>query len=234
MGVRIAIVARVTAVIVLGALATLGLVVYLERPRPQPSTVPPDVSPSTTQIAREPDLETSSSSVQPEQPAPPPPPFYASLFVAGRTWDLPCRVRDQPTGTQRCHVDSVSVAPTQTSARIACWFVHDGETRDPDPAINTYVMTAEGLFVNSNDGIPLFTPHPVRKPLPKRWGQDPPNGVDAVRADAMIRHAGAWCSVHEVETWDTSFGGAECISERGIVGFSSHRDFIDDSCGDVP
>lgn len=239
---RIATTIRATASILVGAAAALGIVLYLKRPGSQPPT-PPDI-PVSSQIALapEPELETSSSSVQSEQPAPVAPPFYASLFVAGRTWDLPCFFRadvlpsreEKPISIERCHVDSVNITPTGTSARIACWDVHDGESRPPDPAINTYVMTGEGLFINTDHGTPLFTPHPVAKPLPRRWGQDPPDSMDGMHADAVVRHHGAWCSIHEVETWDTSFGTTDCISERGIVGTRYHRDFGGEDCGDVP
>lgn len=233
---RIANTARATAGIVVGLLAALGLW-CLDRPRPRPEapTTPNDVLPSRIDLP----LETSSSTVEHEPPLPPGPPFYASLFVAGRTWDLPCRVGnrmvgDQPAGIERCHVDSVDITATETRARIACWFVHEPEARDPDPAINTYVMTSRGLYINDTRGTPIFPPHPIPKPLPKRWGQDEPSGPEPDRATAIVRHRGAWCSVYEVQGEDTSFGTSECISARGIVGRSYHRDFSTDSCGDVP
>ena len=233
---RIAKTARATAGILVGLLAALG-VWCLDRPRPRAEapTTPPDVLPSRIDLP----LETSSSAVEHEPPPPAGPPFYASLFVAGRTWDLPCRVGNRvvgyrPSDIQRCHVDSVDVTATQTSARIACWSVHDGEARPPDPAINTYVMTARGLFINDSRGTPMFTPHPIPKPLPKRWGLDEPRGLEPDRATAIVRHNGAWCSIYEVQGMDTAFGTADCISARGIVGSSYHRDFMGDSCGDVP
>jgi hypothetical protein len=80
----------------------------------------------------------------------------------------------------------------------------------------------------------MFAPNPIAKALPKRWGQDEPRGLEPVRANAIIRHDGAWCRIDEVQSMDTGFGLTECISRRGIVGLSYRRDHSADSCGDVP
>lgn len=226
---RIAITTRATVGLALGAAA--GVCLWcMDRPsRSQSASL--DVTPSPPELV----LEPSSSSIEHEPGRPPPGPFYASLFVANTTWDLPCRFGDEPSNTQRCHVDSVEVTPTQTSARIACWYVHDHEDRPRDPAINTYIMTARGLFINGTEGHPMFTPHPIPTSLPKRWGMEPPKGLEPDYAWAMVRHHGAWCYVYEMQGMDTGYGDAECISDRGLVGMSNHRDFgWGESCGDTP
>ncbi|MEO9157923.1 MAG: hypothetical protein ABI591_20065 [Kofleriaceae bacterium] len=227
---RIATSTRVTCGIVLGALVGAGI--WLADRSPSPPELPSFAPPPA---ALDDELEPSSSSVQQEPPSPPSPPFYASLFVAGATWTLPCTFgfERKTSDTERCHVDSVEVTNGETRARIACWFVHDPEVRD-DPAINTYVMTARGLYLNSTSGEPMFTPHPIAKPLPKRWGLDEPTGLEPMRASAIVRHDGAWCSVYEMAGTDTSFGYTECISSRGFAGFGDHRDFTRHRCGDVP
>ncbi|HUS27228.1 MAG TPA: hypothetical protein VMZ53_01930 [Kofleriaceae bacterium] len=184
-------------------------------------------------------IEPSSSSVQRESSPPPEQPFYASLFVAGATWDLPCTfgvgIHDElPASMQRCHVDSVEVTADETRARIACWFVKDPDVRDPAPAINTYVMTANGLYINDVRGEPVFTPSPTSKPLPKDWGLHEPSNLEGDNAHAMVRHHGAWCRIDEFQGWDASGGTAECISRRGLVGSSYSHDMMTQRCGDVP
>jgi hypothetical protein len=187
------------------------------------------------------EIEPSSSTVEHEPPAPPSPPFYASLFVAGATWTLPCATvgpldHATPSGMLRCRVQSVDVAARATSARIACWFMHENEPADTDPAINTYVMTADGLYradtSPSTTGEPMFRLHPVAKPLPKGWGQSEP--ARPTHVNAIVRHKGAWCTASEFQSVDTSAGFTDCISLRGIVGYSYHRDGMGQRCGDVP
>jgi hypothetical protein len=231
--VRIAISTRVTSGIVLGVVVGIGI---WRLEQPEPPTAAFDVGPPPLDL----DLEPSSASVQSESPAPPAPPFYASLFVPGATWTLPCTfglgVREVVSSgeKQRCHVDSVEVTAGETRARIACWFVKDPDVRDPDPAINTYVMTATGLYINDTTGEPIFTPEPVSKSLPKGWGVHEPRSLYGDVAEAMVRHHDAWCRIDEHEGWDTSGGTAECISPRGIVGLSYTRDAMTQRCGDVP
>ena len=92
-------------------------------------------------------------------PAPPSQPFYASLFVAGATWTLPCTIAvgfadGHRAGVERCRVDSVEVTARQTRARIACWFVQEPAIAEPHPAIITYVMTADGLYIGDATGEP--------------------------------------------------------------------------------
>jgi hypothetical protein len=234
--VRIATSTRVTSGIVLGVVVGIGIW-RLERPRSEERpTAAFDVGPPPLDL----DLEPSSSSVQSESPAPPAEPFYASLFVLGATWTLPCTfgvgVHEDVSSSveQRCHVDSVEVTAGETRARIACWFVKDPDVRDPNPAINTYVMTATGLYINDTSGEPIFTPDPVSKPLPKGWGFHEPRSLDGDVASAMVRHHGAWCRVDEFQGWDSSGGTGECISKRGIVGSSYTRDAVTQRCGDVP
>jgi hypothetical protein len=139
-----------------------------------------------------------------------------------------------PSSTQRCRVLSVEVTAQSASARIACWYLN--ERKNPDPAVNTYVMTPTGLYkaatAPSTDGEPMFTPHPVPKSLPKRWGYEEPRGP--TWADAMVRHHGAWCTVEEFESEDYSRGDAECISRHGIAGFSHTSMFMTERCGDTP
>ncbi|HEY1552049.1 MAG TPA: hypothetical protein VGG28_29685 [Kofleriaceae bacterium] len=229
---RIAIVVETTAVIVLGA---VGIGVWSAHRAPSRPSVVLEVPPPQVD-----GVEPSSSSVQREPPAPPVTPFYASLFVAGATWTLPCTWQPdiEPIGAakprveeqMRCHVDSVDVVPGQTRARIACWFVRDATT----PAINTYVMTARGLYLGDATGESMFTPNPVAKPLPKRWGYDGPPGREPLRATAIVHHGDAWCLDHEIETEDDSFGRTECISRRGMVGKRDHHNFMTQRCGDAP
>jgi len=232
--VRIATSTRVTFGIVLGAVVGIGVVWRVDRSQPQPE------QPSTLiDVARPPldlVLEPSSSSVQHEPPPPPAAPFYASLFVEGATWTLPCAfgVLAEPHDTQRCHVDSVNVTAGETRARIACWFVHEPDVRDPDPAINTYVMTAKGLYIGDATGEPIFTPHPIPKSLPKRWGLEEPSYPDGDDADGMVRHDGAWCRIYEHQSLDFSFGHTQCISRHGIVGLSDREMFSTHRCGSVP
>jgi hypothetical protein len=182
------------------------------------------------------ELQPSSASIIHEPPPPPEGPFYASLFVAGTTWTLPCRFGDgQPTSMQRCRVESVEVTPQTATARIGCWYVHEGTI--PDPAVNTYVMTPTGLYkadhAPSTRGTPLFTPHPVPKSLPKDWGYEEPRGP--TWANAIVRHHGAWCTVDEFVSEDYSAGYTECISRHGIVGLSNRRmGGMTERCGDVP
>jgi hypothetical protein len=225
--------------IVIGAVVGLGILLDDHaRPRLEPRRasridIPP---PPPLEV----EIEPSSSTVQHEPPAPPSPPFYASLFVAGATWTLPCTVgapmrEATPASSLRCRVVSVEVAALETRARIACGFVHEAEAADPDPAINTYLMTGEGLYraaSPSTRGEPMFRPHPVKKPLPAGWGQSEPDGP--THATAIVRHNGAWCSVSEFQSVDTSAGVTDCISSRGIVGYSYHRDGMGHRCGDAP
>ena len=191
------------------------------------------------------DLEPqpSSSSVSREPPPPPEGPFYASLFVAGATWDLPCRWErslriddrdDGPTTTERCRVESVEVHADTASARIACWYPQASVI--PHPAVNTYVMTPTGLYKAADSpstrGEPLLTPHPVPKSLPRRWGYEEPRG--ATWATALVHHHDAWCVDDEFESTDYFAGYTECISRHGIVG-SSHRSMgMMERCGDAP
>lgn len=181
------------------------------------------------------ELEPSSSSVMHDSPPPPEGPFYASLFVAGATWTLPCRFLDKPAGAQRCRVQAVAVSGDTATARIGCWFVHDGET--PNPAVNTYMMTPTGLYkaetTPNTHGEPMFTPHPVAKALPRGWGQEEPHGP--TWAHAMIHHHGAWCTVDEFQSEDASAEFAECISSHGIVGLTQRfHPGLAEHCGDVP
>ena len=181
------------------------------------------------------EIEPRGSSVMRDSPPPPEGPFYASLFVAGATWTLPCRFHDKPADAQRCRVESATVHGDTATARIGCWFVHAGET--PNPAVNTYVMTPAGLFkaetTPSTDGTPMFTPHPIAKSLPRGWGQEEPPGP--IWAHAMIRHHGAWCAVDEFQSEDTSAEFAECISPHGIVGITQRFNIGPaEHCGDVP
>jgi hypothetical protein len=233
----------VTTVVVLGVVAgialTVGIAISLaDRPRMVPLAF--DLSPPAD---RELELQPSSSSVSHEPPAPPEGAFYASLFVAGKTWDLPCRwdemiqVGDKepaPSDTERCRVESVQVTGQSASARIACWYLNEGTS--PRPAVNTYVMTPTGLYMAattpSTDGEPLFAPHPVAKSLPKRWGYEEPRGPTS--ASAMVWHRGAWCTVNAFESLDYSSAYTECISRRGIAGFSHTSMFMTERCGDVP
>ena len=55
-----------------------------------------------------------------------------------------------------------------------------------------------------------------------------------MHADAIVRHNGAWCRINETQATDTSWGSTECVSLRGIVGLTNHRDFTTQRCGDVP
>ena len=233
---RIATSTQVAFGVVLGLGVGIGVWLHSRRP-PEPAVAALDVAPPALDLA----LEPSSSSVQHEPPAPVSQPFYASLFVAGATWDLPCTFtarlaepRSQPSEVQRCRVESVEVRGRETRARIACWFVHEPEVTDPDPAVNTYVMTDDGLYMGDATGEPMFTPHPIPKPLPKRWGYDEPTGLEAMHADAIVRHHGAWCLISETQSMDTGGGTTDCISRRGIVGMTYHRDFMAQQCGDVP
>ena len=223
-----------TTGVALGIIAGIGIVVGVtNRLENHPPQDPPriDVAPSLDL-----DLEPSSSSTVHEPPPPPEGPFYASLFVAGATWTLPCSFGDQePTGMQRCRVESVEVTGQTATARIACW--HLDESATPHPAVNTYVMTPTGLYeantTPSTDGEPMFTPHPVAKSLPKGWGYEEPNGP--TWANAIVHHHGAWCAVDEFQSLDTNGGSTECISRHGIVdsSYSSFGGFTE-RCGDVP
>jgi hypothetical protein len=230
--VRIATSIRGTTGVVLGIVG-IGIVVGITswlHDRPPQDRPRVDVSPPVDL-----EIEPASSTASHEPPPPPEGPFYASLFVAGATWTLPCRFGDVPTGVQRCRVESVEVTAQTATARIGCWYVHEGEI--PDPAVNTYVMTPTGLFeaatAPSTRGTPMFTPHPVPKPLPKGWGYEEPNGP--TWAHAIVRHHGAWCTVDDFQSLDTSARYTECISRHGIVGVS-HRSMggTAERCGDVP
>ena len=70
-------------------------------------------------------------------------------------------------------------------------------------------------------------------PLPKGWGSEEPRGPSS--AEAIVRHRGAWCRIHEFEREDANTGYTECISRAGIVG-SSYRPIsgMGQRCGDVP
>jgi len=194
-----------------------------------PADRPQEIDPSTAGTAR-------------ESPAPPKGPFYASLFAAGATWDLPCRWKSAIASgddgavfaTERCHVESVEVHGKTASARIGCWDLNAKGT--PKPAINTYVMTPDGLYEGadqpSTDGEPVFRPHPVAKSLPKGWGYEEPHGPTSV--DAMVWHHGAWCTVEEFESEDYMSGFAQCISRHGIAGTSHTSMFMTEVCGDAP
>ena len=240
---RLASSSHVTTVVALGVVAGIALAVGIaislaDRPRMVPLAFdlppPPD---------RELALQPSSSNVSHEPPAPPEGAFYASLFVTGKTWDLPCRwdgmirARDEdPTtsDTQRCRVESVEVTGRSASARIACWYL--GEGTIPRPAVNTYVMTPTGLYMAattpSTDGEPMFTPHPIPRSMPKGWGYEEPKGPTS--ANAMVWHRGAWCTVDAFESVDYSSAYTECISRHGIAGFSHTSMFMTERCGDVP
>jgi hypothetical protein len=239
--VRVATSSHLTTCIVLGLAAGLalaaGIAISLGDRRPAP-TLAVDIS-----APAEPDLELapSSSSVIHEPPAPPEGPFYASLFVAGKTWDLPCgwdsmagpRDEARPSSVQRCRVESVEVAGQSASARIACWYVEEGKS--PHPAVNTYVMTPTGLYkatTPSTEGEPLFTPHPIPRSLPRGWGYEEPRGP--TWADAMVWHHGAWCAVEKFESLDYYAGDTECISRNGIAGSSHTSMFMTERCGDAP
>jgi hypothetical protein len=234
----------VTTGIALGIIAGTGIVVGIaSRHYHHPPQEPPriDVSP-----AADLEIEPSSSTAIHEPPPPPEGPFYASLFVAGATWTLPCRYdsrwsRDgvppdeKPSGMQRCRVESVEVTPQAAAARIACWYVHEGAT--PDPAVNMYVMTPKGLYkaaaAPSTRREPMFAPHPVAKSLPKRWGYEEPK--EATWAHAIVRHHDAWCTVDEFLSLDYSAGYTECISRHGIVGVGhTSMGGLTERCGDVP
>ena len=217
-------VATVVAAIALVAIHLHG------HPAPQETVIAP---PS---IDIDVEIDPSSSSVSHEPPPPPEGPFYASLFVAGATWTLPCHFDDgEPAGTQRCRVESVTVAGQTSTARIGCWYLDEAKT--PDPAVNTYVMTPTGLYKSEHapdvHGEPMFAPHPIAKSLPKGWGTEEPPGP--TWADAMVRHHGAWCAIDEFQSEDTSAAFAECISRHGIVGVTHRFGFGPTSrCGDVP
>ena len=228
--VRVATSTYVTAGLAVTVIAGLAIAfaiwIHDAPPKPQLVITAPDVGF---------EIEPSSSSVMRDSPPPPEGPFYASLFVAGATWTLPCRFLDKPVGAQRCRVQSVEVSGATATARIGCWFVHDGDT--PNPAVNTYVMTPAGLFkaetTPTSHGEPIFTPHPVAKALPRGWGQEEPRGP--TWAHAMIRHHGAWCAVDEFQSEDTSAEFAECISPHGIVGLTQRFNIgPTEYCGDVP
>lgn len=188
------------------------------------------------------EIDPSTSGTARESPAPPKGPFYASLFVAGASWDLPCRwesaIRSGDDGgsfaTQRCRVESIEVHGETASARIACWYLQEGE--NPKPAVNTYVMTPTGLYESadgtSTDGEPMFRPHPVARSLPKGWGYEEPR--EPTSAHAMVRHRGAWCTVDDFESEDYSAGETQCISRHGIVGSSHRTMFTTEICGDAP
>src|SRR4051812_20068994 len=111
--VRIATSARATAGVVLGIAGVVGIATWRhEPPLDQPRV---DIAAS---IDRE--IEPSSSTAIHEPPPPPEGPFYASLFVGGKTWTLPCSYGGgQRSGTMRCQVQSVEVAAF-TTARIGC------------------------------------------------------------------------------------------------------------------
>ncbi|MEP6861940.1 MAG: hypothetical protein ABJE66_15055 [Deltaproteobacteria bacterium] len=239
---RIATSSHLTASIVVGIVAAVAIAVGIASSlahRPPTGQLGVDVSPPAD---RDLEIQPSSSSVIHEPPPPPEGPFYASLFVAGSTWDLPCRwqsrirVRDDepPSGTQRCRVESVEVTADTASARIACWYVADGTS--PHPAVNTYVMTSAGLYKAANApstrGEPMFTPHPVAKALPKRWGYEEPRG--ATWANAIVPHHHGWCTSDEFQSLDYYAGDTECISRHGIVGVSHMSMGMEERCGDVP
>lgn len=240
---RIATSSHPTTVFALGIAAgiaiAIGVAVSLGARRPEP----PPVFDISSPVDRELAPQLSSSSVSHEPPAPPEGAFYASLFVAGKTWDLPCswdrmiRVGDEkptPSNTERCRVESVQVTAQSASARIACWYLSDGNS--PHPAANTYVMTPTGLYMASTtpstDREPMFAPHPVPRSLPKRWGYEEPRGPTS--ASAMVWHRGAWCTVTAFESLDYSSAYTECISRHGIAGFSHMSMFMTERCGDVP
>jgi hypothetical protein len=97
-------------------------------------------------------------------------------------------------------------------------------------------MTDDGLYradtSPATTGEPMFRPHPVTRLLPRGWGQSEP--LRPTHAQAIIRHKGAWCSASEFQSVDTSAGFTDCVSTRGIVGYSYHRDGMGQRCGEVP
>jgi hypothetical protein len=236
--VRVATSSHLTTSIALGAIAAGMVLSVADRPANKPPTV--EIAPPAD---RELEPQPSSSSVSREPPPPPEGPFYASLFVAGATWDLPCRWEaslrigrrdDGPTATKRCRVEAVEVHGDTASARIACGYVEAGAI--PHPAVNTYVMTPTGLYMAaespSTRGEPRLRPHPVAKSLPARWRYEEPR--DFRSATVIVRHHDAWCIDDEFESTDYFAGYTECISRHGIVG-SSHRSMGTlERCGDVP